>query len=123
MSELGVVISTSVVDEQPTLREVDTCPRELLGLTCIKDQYACLCEQVTACDIGSEANEQGETTSVVLTLSLVPGMATTKVVMESLELTGLRADLQVSRQEVRATFNLRRPQNVGLREFVADIGL
>lgn len=119
MSELTHVISSSGLEETSgAVSEV--CPRELLGLACITDNYPCLCELVDAYESETVRNQDGETAVVRLTLGIKPGVGEPQKVMSSLELTGYKADIQISRHEVVATFNLRRPQNTELRSFIRN---
>lgn len=109
---VGVVRSTGLADETRAPVSKRVCPRELLGLACVASHYVCLCQQVDACSIERVKDESGGTAIVHLRLS---GINDAQAVMASIDLTGYKADVQVTRKEIRATFNLRRSQNVDLR--------
>lgn len=120
MSELGAVISSSGLDAASEPVE-ETCPRELLGLTCLIREYQCLCEQVASTEI--EKVRKGRGSALTLTLNLIPSVGNPMTVMTALNLTGMRAEFQASRQAVTATFDLSRPENASLNEFVRETGI
>ena len=52
MTELSGVISSTGLEQEAAVSEA--CPRELINLTCIASQYACLCQQVSSTVGGHE---------------------------------------------------------------------
>ena len=115
---VGVISSTGLPDDSGTPVSEKVCPRELLGLACVASQYVCLCQQVEGCSVETVKNEHAGTAIVNLRLE---GVSDAQAVMASLDLTGYKADLQVSRREIVAAFNMRRPQNAGLRSPLLDV--
>jgi hypothetical protein len=122
MSELGHVISSTALTTRASAAVQDGCPRELLGLSCIVSEYQCLCELVDACTIEAVKNESGGTALVTLSMTLRRG-EDAQAVMAGIDLMAYKADLQVSRSAVAASFNLRRPQNAELRAFLRETGI
>lgn len=124
MTELtGVISSTALEDTKAAAAVREGCPRQLLGLTCIKSQYPCLCEQVDVTATELKRNENGQASELNLTLSLSPSTLEPRAVMASIELTGYKARFgNVSTQGVRASFDLRVPQNTPLRLFIDSTG-
>ena len=121
MTELtGVISSTALA--QPKAAVSDACPRKLLGLTCLRSHYECLCEQVTGSEVETVKGGKGAS-ALVLTLRLIPNVGNPLAVMTALNLTGYKADFQASRQAVTATFNLRKPQNSEIAALVQETGI
>lgn len=110
MSEFTHVVSRS--DASPTT--VLTCPREMLGLSCLAGIYPCLCEVVSAVVMATQANDIGQPVGVSLNLDLAPG-ANPANVMADIERTGFLASFTASHQAVAAVFDLRKAQNADLR--------
>lgn len=122
MSELTHVInSTGLESVSGAVSKV--CPRELLGLACIRDNYSCLCEQVESCQIETVKGQGGEAAVVNLRMTLIPHVGLPRAVMTGIDLTGYKADFEAGRNAVRASFNLRRPQNTELRSFIRETHL
>lgn len=122
MTELSYVISSTALTEESDAAVQQRCPRELLGLSCIVAEYACLCELVEACRVETVKGQSGGTAVVNLCMTLRQGKADPQAVMAGVDLTGYRADYQASRQAVTASFNMRRPQNTNLMTFVRESG-
>ena len=66
---------------------------------------------------------KGRGSAMVLALRLIPNVGNPLTVMTALNLTGYKADFQVSRQAVTATFNLKKSQNSDLALFVRETGI
>lgn len=58
---------------------------------------------------------------MVVTFYLTPGYGEPGGLMTMLDLTGFKATVEVSRQVVRASFDLGKPENVSLALFVREI--
>lgn len=116
-----VLSSTGLDDETGPVGVV--CPRTLLGLTCIVNEYKCLCESVDSCEYQTTKGRNGQVSIVSLTLNLNLGMSNPYEVMQGINLTGYKADFEASREAVRASFNLGRPQNTELKAHVAESGI
>jgi hypothetical protein len=123
MTELTHVISSTPLTEESDAAVEQRCPREVLGLSCIVAQYACLCELVEACRVETVKGLRGGTAVVNLCMTLRQNKADPQAVMAGIDLTGYRADYQASRQAVTASFNMRMPQNAGLMTFVRETGV
>lgn len=107
MTELGEVISTT-----PYVRE---CVRTTIGLGCLEPTYPCLCGKVSDYELEIVRNNHGEAAVVQLRLSITTDP---KSVMDDLNFTAYRADYLASKGSVTATWNLRRPENLGLKEHI-----
>lgn len=128
MSELGKVISvSSIVTAEPNddWASPNECPRELMGLACLRHEYDCLCRHVVRASLEVAQEERG-TPVARLTVELRPQERDWSVVRKSFELVGYRADYRVSAPatlasglELVSTFDLYRPQNAALRVFLA----
>lgn len=114
----GVVSSTPLTEDG--VAEFSGCPREALGLACLVPAYPCLCAHVSAWTVETTKNEDGETAVLALGLRLVPGVRDAAAVMNSLDLTGYKADMAASRDAVTAAFRLSRPQNLQLKSYVLE---
>lgn len=117
MSDFTRVISTTDIDVVPPAEAVGKCPRELLGLICLAGTYECLCKDVATSEVATVQNEDGTPVAVNFTMHLKPHDGLSNVlhdVMRSIDMTGYKADFVTSRSEVRASFNLRRPENTSL---------
>src|SRR5687767_7496725 len=112
------VISSESITSEGVEWEAHTCPREFLGLVCMVPAYSCLCGLVDGSKAETITNADGVPERVNLTLSLTPGESEPVAVMQSIDMTGYKADYRVSHNEVVASFNLRRHQNDGLRAFI-----
>lgn len=121
MTELSYVVSSNTLTEEPNAVVQNVCPRELLGFACLVGSgFGCLCQLAEACRLDTSTNESGTAVLVNLTMT---GVDEPKSVMKSIELTGYRADLRISHHEVVASFNLRRPENTGLRLLIRESGV
>lgn len=125
MSELTELISSTTLGEwDESNGAVVGCPREHLGLSCISDQYTCLCESTNGCKVETTTNAKGEPTVLTLNISLIPNIGEPRQVLAGIDLTGYKADFRaVSREAVRASFDLRKPENAALRLFVQETGV
>lgn len=127
MTELGEVIySTGLTDEVQESPVAGQCPRELLGLSCLVNEYDCLCNYVVSASLEVAEHERG-TPVARLTVKLRPLDKDWSVVRKSIELVGYRADYRVSAPatltsglELVSTFDLYRPQNAALRMYLAE---
>lgn len=113
MTELGQVISSTALAEPS--EPVGGCVRESLGLTCLRNEYVCLCELSASGEVRTVRNDAGTPTLVYLTMQ---GVTDPKAVLHSIDLTGYKPDVQIAGREVQVSFNLRRPQNLGLKAFM-----
>lgn len=82
-----------------------------------------MCELVDSSTIETVPDGNGGTALVRLSMTLAPGKGDPRAVMARIDLTGYKADYEASKQAVTASFNLRRPQNTGLRSFVREAGI
>jgi len=119
MTELTGVISSTGLDE-PSAAVSNECPRQLLGLACITGEYACLCELVDSSRLETTVNMGGQPALVNLTLNSKPGTGDLQAVMSAIDLTGYRANFDVSGRSVVVSFDLRRPENAPLRTLALD---
>lgn len=121
MTELAFVISSTALTDETDAAVQGRCPRESLGLSCMIPHYSCLCELVGTCTIETVKNDSGGT-ALVLSMTLRQGKDA-QAVMTGIDLMAYKADFQVSRSAVVASFNMRRPQNVELETFVRETGV
>ena len=117
MTELGEIISTTVISDASETLVGEGCPRNALGLSCLIPQFECLCSLVTDWDV-TRGIDGMETKIVHLRLSLVRGRDVAEAVMDSIDMTGLNADYQASQSEVTASLSMRRPENIGVKASV-----
>ena len=107
---LGHVISSEPVE--------DGCPREMLGKACLADSgYPCLCTVTTGSEFSTVNDSLGH--RVLATLSLTTGSPV--AVKESIDAIGLVAHFEMTTRSVRATFDLRSPENGTLRDFLTHV--
>ena len=128
MTELGEVIYSTGLTSEPVQdsEAAGECPRELLGLACLRDVYGCLCQSVVRASLEVAQHERG-TPLARLTVELQPLDRDWSVVRKSIELVGYKADYRVSAPAtvssglvLVATFDLYRPQNAALRMYLSD---
>lgn len=119
--ELAYVISSTGLTGEDGSRAtpvLDICPRTRLGLSCIKEQYECLCE-ITEMYTTQIERVDGKPVAVGLIMSVAArGMDSAQAVIAGVELTGLLADIEVSGHQVRASFSLNK--NHHLRTYVLN---
>lgn len=119
MNELGEIISTTVLSHGPVTTEGAGCPRTALGLACLLPDFPCTCTLVEGWEFTIETGDGTEPKAVHLRLTLTRGRDTAEAVMDSIDLTGLNVDYQASHSEVTASLSMRRPENIGVKTFMA----
>lgn len=73
-----------------------------------------MCEHISKSEI--EVVTTGGTTTVNLTMTLLPGLGSAADVMRAIDLTGYKANMQMNGNlELLARFSLRRVENTGLK--------
>lgn len=119
MRELTHLISSTPLSSAVPAQSV-TCARTTLGRSCLRGTgYECLCDLAAQSTASLTRDKVG--TPAFLTLTLTVGQGTAQSVMAALDLTGLVAGYEASRQAVTAVYNLSKPQNAGLREHIGAV--
>lgn len=116
---------TDVLEEVLDSETFPVCPREHLGLSCTSPAYACICEDVGASTLDVQQDTRGPV--ALLTLYLLPGVSDWSGIRKGIQMSGnYRADWKVSApggmfkgMTVVASWDLWRPENKGLREYLA----
>lgn len=124
VSEFTKVVSSTGLDFEPHAGNQTVCPRILLGHSCINnDGYDCLCQQVECTETYGTKNDRNEVSILTVQLNLIPHVGNPQSVMAGVDLMGYRAHFQASKDAVVATFNLKKAENLGLNEFVNEVGI
>lgn len=123
MTEFTHVVSSTGLIEDTAASVEDNCPREYLNLACMVDTFSdCLCQNVESTHVETVDDKAGNPIGLRLTLNLIQGMGTPQRVMEALNMTTLKADYQIGRTAIEATFVFARVQNRDLGLFVRQDG-
>lgn len=116
-------ILTHVIRTEPLQQQ---CPREHLGLTCLKPLFACTCKDVVRTT--SEIVQDTKGPVLYLTCELSQMVTDWSGLRDSITLTGLRSEWRVHKNPTLTSglvivfvFELWRPENASLAERLANM--